>query len=365
MKNQRIGVIERYQEFLPVTQKTLEMIISLNEGNTPLILAEALPKKLGIRGRIYYKFEGQNPTGSFKDRGMTFAVTKVIEEGGQAIICASTGNTAASAAAFAARAKLACFVIIPQGKIAKGKLLQAFRHGAKVIQIKGNFDQALSLVREICSKYPIKLVNSINPYRIEGQKTAAFEICDDLGDAPDFQVLPVGNAGNITAYWQGYKEYFEAGKITHKPKMLGFQAAGAAPIVKGKPIKNPKTIATAINIGNPASWKKAIKARDESGGVIESVTDREILAAYQFLAEEEGVFCEAASAATVAGVIKLTKKGYFDKNKRNVLVLTLTGHGLKDPDLATSFADDIIVVEPQLESVLGAMEFESRRLVHR
>lgn len=358
MKNQRIGIIERYQEFLPVTQKTLASIVSLNEGNTPLILAEALPKKFGIRARIYYKFEGQNPTGSFKDRGMTLAVTKVVEEKGQTIICASTGNTAASAAAFAARANLTCFVVIPQGKIAKGKLLQAFRHGAKVIQIKGNFDQALGLVCEMCKKYPIHLVNSLNPYRIEGQKTAAFEICDDLGDAPDYQVLPVGNAGNITAYWQGYKEYFEAGKITHKPKILGFQAAGAAPIVKGKPIKNPKTIATAISIGNPASWKKAELARDESGGLIESVTDKEIIAAYRFLAEKEGIFCEAASAVTVAGVIKLAKRGYFDKNKKNVLVLTLTGHGLKDPDLATSFADDIIVVEPQLESVLGAMKLK-------
>lgn len=358
MKNQRIGVIERYQEFLPVTQKTLKLIVSLNEGSTPLILSEALTRELGIRGRIYYKFEGQNPTGSFKDRGMTLAVTKVVEEGGRTIICASTGNTAASAAAFAARANLACLVVIPEKKIAKGKLLQSFRHGAKVIQIRGNFDEALRLVQEICAKYPIHLVNSLNPYRIEGQKTAAFEICDVLGDAPHYQVLPVGNAGNITAYWQGYKEYFEAGKITHKPKILGFQAAGAAPIVKGKPIDNPQTIATAICIGNPASWKKAEAARDESRGLIESVTDEEIMVAYRFLAEREGIFCEAASAATVAGVVKLTKRGYFAKAKNIILVLTLTGHGLKDPDLATSFADDIIVVDPEVKSVLGAMKLK-------
>src|SRR3989338_6134058 len=303
----KIGIIERYQEFLPVTDKT--PIISLNEGNTPLILAEQLPAELGLKDiKIYFKFEGLNPTGSFKDRGMTMAVSKALEDGAKSIMCASTGNTSASAAAYASRCNMKCFVLIPEGKIAKGKLLQAFRYGAKVIIVKGNFDTALELVKEITAKYPIQIVNSVNPFRIEGQKTAAFEICDDLGDAPEYHAIPVGNAGNITAYWRGYKEYKKAGKSEILPQMLGFQAAGAAPIVEGHPIEKPETIATAIRIGNPASWKSAIQARDESGGLIDMVTDEEITRAYRFLAERAGVFSEPASAAAVAGGVKLAKK---------------------------------------------------------
>ncbi|HLD50499.1 MAG TPA: threonine synthase, partial [bacterium] len=283
----KIGIIERYQEFLPVTENT--PIISLNEGNTPLILAEALPKELGLKKVcIYYKFEGLNPTGSFKDRGMTMAISKAVEEGSKAVMCASTGNTSASAAAYASRCGLKCYVLIPEGKIAKGKLLQAYRYGAKTIMIKGNFDQALELVKQITKDGRITLVNSINPFRIEGQKTAAFEIVDDLGDAPEYHAIPVGNAGNITAYWKGYQEYQKAGKSTVLPKMLGFQAAGAAPIVLGHPVEKPETIATAIRIGNPASWQGALRAREESGGLIEAVTDEEISWAYRFIAEREG-----------------------------------------------------------------------------
>ena len=352
-RGQIVGVIERYQEFLPVTDKTIDCIVSLNEGNTPLILSEELPKHLGLNLRVYYKFEGLNPTGSFKDRGMTLAVTKALEEGRKAVMCASTGNTSASAAAYAARARLKCFVLVPEGNIAKGKLSQAFRHGAMVIMVKGNFDDALELVKEITEKYPIQLVNSLNPYRIEGQKTASFEICDALGDAPDYHMIPVGNAGNITAYWQGYKEYHKAGKTSQLPKMLGFQAAGAAPIVHGHPIKEPETVATAIRIGNPASWKKAEEARDESGGLIDMVTDDEIINAYRFLAEHEGIFCEPASGASVAGLMKLVQKGFFKDGA--TIVCTLTGHGLKDPDLALSFPDDIISVEPKIDKIIKIM----------
>jgi len=348
----KVGVIERYQEYLPVTDAT--PIISLNEGNTPLILAEALPKKLGLSSiKMYYKFEGLNPTGSFKDRGMTLAISKAVEEGSTAVICASTGNTSASAAAFASRCKLKCYVLIPEGKIAKGKLIQAYRYGAKVIMIRGNFDESLRLVKEISKLDRVTLVNSINPYRIEGQKTAAFEIVDDLGDAPEYHVIPVGNAGNITAYWRGYKEYQRAGKSETLPQMLGFQAEGSAPIVKGKPVTNPETIATAIRIGNPASWEGAVKARDESGGLIEAVTDQEITDAYRFIAEQEGVFAEPASAAAVAGVIKLARRNYFKENTR--IVLTLTGSGLKDPDFALSFKDDVETVNPTLEAVRKVM----------
>ena len=344
----RIGVIERYQEFMPITDKT--PIISLNEGNTPLILAEALPVFLKLKNiRIYYKFEGLNPTGSFKDRGMTMAISKALEDGATAVMCASTGNTSASAAAYASRCGLKCFVLIPEGKIAKGKLIQAYRYGARTIMIKGNFDQALELVKEMTQDGKITLVNSINPYRIEGQKTAAFEIVDDLGDAPEYHAIPVGNAGNITAYWKGYKEYKKAGKSTTLPKMLGFQAAGASPIVQGKRVENPETLATAIRIGNPASWKPALAARDESGGLIDSVTDQEITWAYQFIAQHEGVFAEPASAAAVAGVVKLAKKNYFEEGTR--IVVTLTGSGLKDPDFALSFDDKIEVAEPTNESV--------------
>lgn len=349
----RVGIVERYQEFLPVTEKTIASIVSLNEGDTPLILSESLSEHIGVPMRIYYKFEGLNPTGSFKDRGMTFAVTKAVEEGQKAVICASTGNTSAAAAAYAARAKLRCFVLIPEGKIAKGKLSQAFRHGAQVIMIRGNFDQALEIVKKISDDYPIQLVNSLNPYRIEGQKTASFEIIDVLGDAPDYHFIPVGNAGNITAYWRGYNEYKEAGKSSQLPKMMGFQAAGSAPIVLGKPVSHPETLATAIRIGNPASWQQAEAARDESGGLIDMVTDDEIVEAYKFMAENDGVFCEPASAASVAGVMKMAKEGKLTEN--SVAVCTLTGHGLKDPDLALSFDDDIISVDPDIDQILKIM----------
>lgn len=349
----KIGIIERYQEFLPITEKT--PIISLNEGNTPLILAESLPGELGLKNiRIYYKFEGLNPTGSFKDRGMTMAISKAVEHGAKAVICASTGNTSASAAAYASRCGLKCFVLIPEGKIAKGKLIQAYRYGAKTIMVKGNFDEALKLVQEISSDGKITLVNSVNPFRIEGQKTAAFEIVDDLGDAPEYHAIPVGNAGNITAYWKGYNEYKKAGRSETLPKMLGFQAAGSAPIVEGKAVANPETIATAIRIGNPASWKGATTARDDSGGLIEAVTDEEICKAYRFIAEREGVFAEPASAAAVAGVIKLAKRNYFVPNTR--IVITLTGAGLKDPDFALSFDDKIDCVEPRIEKVREVIE---------
>jgi len=350
----KIGVIERYQEFLPVSERT--PIISLNEGNTPLILAESLPKTLGFKNiRIYFKFEGLNPTGSFKDRGMTMAISKALESGSKAVMCASTGNTSASAAAYASRCKLKCFVLVPEGNIAKGKLLQAYRYGAKVIMVKGNFDEALNLVKEITKSHPITLVNSINPFRIEGQKTAAFEICDDLGDAPTYHAIPVGNAGNITAYWKGYKEYKAANRSETLPMMLGFQAAGAAPIVLGRPVEKPETIATAIRIGNPASWKGAVQARDESGGLIDSVTDEEISWAYRFIAESEGVFAEPASAASVAGVVKLAKKKYFKDVEETRIVCTLTGSGLKDPDYGLSFDDRPQLVEPRMEAVMKAI----------
>ena len=341
-RTKKIGVIERYQEFLPAIDP--KCIISLNEGNTPLILAESLPKYLHISDiKIYFKFEGLNPTGSFKDRGMTMAISKAFEKKATAVICASTGNTSASAGAYASRCGLKCFVLIPQGKVAKGKLLQAYRYGAKVMMVKGNFDQALKLVKELADTTDVILVNSINPYRIEGQKTAAFEVVDDLGDAPTYHVLPVGNAGNITAYWKGYKEYRVHKKSSILPKMIGIQAAGAAPLVIGKPIKNPETDATAIRIGNPANWNEAIKARDESNGLIDSVTDREIKFAYQYISENEGIFAEPASAAAVAGVIKLAKAGYFKKNTK--VVVTLTGSGLKDLDYAMNFPDELITVE--------------------
>lgn len=349
----KIGIIERYQEFLPVTDQT--PIISLNEGNTPLILAEALPIYLKLDNvRIYYKFEGLNPTGSFKDRGMTMAISKAVEAKSRAVMCASTGNTSASAAAYASRCGLKCFVLIPEGKIAKGKLIQAYRYGAKTIMIRGNFDQALELVKTITERSEITLVNSVNPFRIEGQKSGAFEIVDDLGDAPEYHAIPVGNAGNISAYWKGYNEYKRAGKSDILPKMLGFQAAGSAPIVQGKPVEHPETIATAIRIGNPASWKTAVAARDESGGLIDAVTDEEIGWAYRFIAEREGVFAEPASAAAVAGVIKLAQKGYFEKNTR--VVITLTGSGLKDPDYAMSFDDKIDVIDPTFEDVMKVVK---------
>ncbi len=348
----RVGVIERYRKFLPVSEKT--PVISINEGSTPLIESVALADELKLAGvSIYFKFEGLNPTGSFKDRGMTMAVSKALEEGARSVMCASTGNTSASAAAYATRAGMKCFVLIPEGKIAKGKLLQAFRYGAKVVMIKGNFDQALGLVREITREHPVQIVNSVNPYRIEGQKTAAFEICEDLGDAPAYHAIPVGNAGNITAYWKGYKEYRKAGHSRTLPKMIGFQAAGAAPIVHNRIFEHPETIATAIRIGNPASWQGAVAARDESGGVIEAVTDEEITWAYHFIAEREGVFAEPASAASVAGVKKLAERGVFKEGDK--IVCTLTGYGLKDPDFAMGFRDEIVSVEPKMDKVLQAI----------
>ncbi|MCX5678267.1 MAG: threonine synthase [Candidatus Omnitrophica bacterium] len=343
------GLIEKYGKFLPVTEKT--PVVSLNEGNTPLVCASRISSLIGEGIEVYLKYEGLNPTGSFKDRGMTMAISKALEEGSKVVICASTGNTSASAAAYSARAGLKSIVLIPDGNIALGKLSQALIHGAKVIAIKGNFDDALELVKEISGKYPITLVNSLNPYRIEGQKTGAFEICDSLGDAPEFHAIPVGNAGNITAYWKGYKEYKAAGISSKLPKMLGFQAEGAAPIVLGHPVKEPHTIATAIKIGNPASWKQAVAARDESGGLIDMVSDEEILAAYKLLASREGVFVEPASAASVAGILKLAKKGFF-KGQKARIVCILTGHGLKDPDRAIASVARPITLEPKVELIL-------------
>lgn len=323
------GLINKYRDYLPVSDTT--PVVTLCEGNTPLIKADNIAKYLGLDScEIYLKYEGSNPTGSFKDRGMTMAVTKAKESGSNAVICASTGNTSASAAAYSARAGLKCYVLIPDGYIALGKLSQAMMYGAEVIAISGNFDEALEAVREISDNYPITLVNSINPYRIEGQKTGAFELIDALEDAPDYHFIPVGNAGNITAYWKGYKEWFELKKCSKLPKMMGIQAEGSAAIVKGHRILHPETIATAIRIGNPASWKKAEAARDESKGTIDMVSDEKIIEAYNLLANLEGVFCEPASAASVAGLIKL--KDEIKPNSK--IVCILTGNGLKDPDCA-------------------------------
>lgn len=347
------GIIQKYRKFLPVSDKT--PVITLNEGNTPLIYAAYLSKLAGDNVEVYLKYEGLNPTGSFKDRGMTMAISKACEENATAVMCASTGNTSASAAAYAARAGIKCIVLIPSGAIALGKLSQALIHGAKVLAIKGNFDTALELVKEVTKQYPIVLVNSLNPYRIEGQKTGSFEICDHLGDAPDFQIMPVGNAGNITAYWKGYQEYKTAGSSTTLPVMLGFQAEGAAPIVRGKPIKDPETIATAIRIGNPASWKSAEEARDESGGLIDMVSDKQILEAYKILAEKEGVFAEPASAASIAGLLKLINQQYFKKVKLNHkcrIVCILTGHGLKDPERAIKTIKPPKVTRADLKSII-------------
>jgi len=353
------GVIEAYREFLPVSERT--PIITLREGDTPLLPAPALQERIGLSIPLHLKYEGANPTGSFKDRGMTMAVSKAVEEGRRAVMCASTGNTAASAAAYAARAGIACIVVLPIKYIAMGKLAQSVMHGAKVVAIEGNFDDAFRIVVEITSHHPVQLVNSINPYRIEGQKSGAFEICDRLGDAPTYHAIPVGNAGNITAYWKGYKEYQAAGRSRRLPKMLGFQAEGAAPIVRGEPVADPQTIATAIKIGNPASWKSAVAARDESGGLIGAVTDDEILEAYKMLASIEGVFCEPASAASVAGVAKLVREGYFVREmqagipKDASVVCILTGHGLKDPDCAIAVAEEPISVEANTEAVVEVL----------
>ena len=318
------GLIEEYRAFLPVSAST--PVVTLLEGATPLLPAARLSERVGAE--VWLKVEGANPTGSFKDRGMTLAITKAVEDGAKAVVCASTGNTSASAAAYAARAGLTCAVLIPDGYIALGKLTQALVHGARVVQILGNFDRALDIVRELGEHAPLTIVNSVNPFRIEGQKTGAFEIVDVLGDAPDVHCIPVGNAGNITAYWRGYLEYRAAGHATRLPRMMGFQAAGAAPIVEGHPIEEPDTIATAIRIGNPASWYGATAAASESGGSISAVTDEEILAAYRFLAAEESVYCEPASAASVAGLLKVGAAA------GSTVVCVLTGNGLKDPDTA-------------------------------
>lgn len=352
------GIIERYRPYLPVTDKT--PVVTLREGNTPLIPAKNLAKALGVDQtyEIYLKYEGMNPTGSFKDRGMTMAISKAVEEGSKAVMCASTGNTSAAAAAYAAQARLQCVVLIPNGNIALGKLSQALMHGAKVIQVDGNFDDALTLVKEMTAKYPITLVNSLNPYRLEGQKTAAFEIVDDLGDAPDYQFMPVGNAGNITAYWKGYKEFCDRGKCINLPKMMGFQAAGAAPLVSGKPVKSPETIATAIRIGNPASWEQAVRAKTESAGAIDSVTDDEIIEAYKMLAELEGVFCEPASAASVAGLKKYLTAGKLEKRIVKLrIVCILTGHGLKDPERAIRVIDKPATIDPTLDALKKVLNF--------
>jgi threonine synthase len=339
------GVIEAYRGHLPVGART--PVVTLLEGGTPLLPAPRLSERVGAT--VWLKLEGLNPTGSFKDRGMTVAISKAAEEGAKAVVCASTGNTSASAAAYAVRGGLTCAVLIPEGHIALGKLAQALVHGAKVLQVRGNFDEALAIVRRLGEKAPVTVVNSVNPYRIEGQKTGAFEIVDVLGDAPDVHCIPVGNAGNITAYWRGYLEYREAGRSTRLPRMLGFQAAGAAPIVEGRPIEHPDTVATAIRIGNPASWYGATAAASESGGSIAAVTDGEILAAYRFLASEESVFCEAASAAAVAGMLKA------EVPRGSTVVCVLTGHGLKDPDLAISQITVPTPVEADYGAVLDAL----------
>ena len=351
------GVIRYYWDLLPV--KKQESVVTLLEGNTPLVRCGNLERAINPDVRLYLKLEGLNPTCSFKDRGMTVAISKAVEEGSRAVICASTGNTSASAAAYAARAGLQAYVLIPQGSVSLGKLSQAMIHGARVIEVEGNFDSALGLVKEAARHFPITLVNSLNPHRIEGQKTAAFEICDSLGKAPDYHFLPVGNAGNITAYWKGYNEYLEIGLTTSLPQMMGFQAAGAAPIVLGKIVEDPRTIASAIRIGNPASWKSALAARDESKGAIEMVSDEEIIAAYKLLAGSEGILAEPASAISVAGVIRKQKERVFRKG--DVVVCTLTGHGLKDPDTAIRHSTQPTRIAPKLELLEALFNEEEKK----
>ncbi|MBC7476300.1 MAG: threonine synthase [Candidatus Sericytochromatia bacterium] len=346
------GIINEYRQYMPVSDST--PVISLCEGNTPLIYSCNLSEITGFK--VYLKYEGLNPTGSFKDRGMTMAITKAVESGAKSVICASTGNTSASMAAYSARAGIKSYVLIPDGYVALGKLAQATIHGAQVIKIKGNFDKALEMVIDISSKYPIALVNSVNPFRIEGQKSGAFEVCGQLGQSPDALVIPVGNAGNITAYWKGFKEFKNADKISYLPKMIGFQAEGSAPIVRGHKVDNPDTIATAIRIGNPASWKFATQALQESNGYINMVSDEEILKAYNVLTKKDGVFCEPASAASVAGLLK-----YHDKlnlKKGSVVVCVLTGHGLKDPNIAISQSSEIDeAIEPTLDNIVEKINF--------
>jgi threonine synthase len=344
------GVLFKYKEFLPVTDKT--PLFTLGEGDTPLVRCQALEKELSV-GQLYFKLEGCNPTGSFKDRGMVVAVAKAIEAGSKALMCASTGNTSASAAAYAAARGLECIIVIPRGKIALGKMAQAIIYHAKIVAIDGNFDQALKIVRALTDKHPIALVNSLNPNRIEGQKTAAFEIIDVLGEAPNYLFIPVGNAGNITAYWKGFKEYHEAGKSKIKPKMIGFQAEGAAPIVRGHAIERPETVASAIRIGNPASWKKAEAARDESGGIISMVSDAEILSAQKLMATRAGIFGEPASAAPLAGLLKRRRQGMnFSQNR---VVCVVTGTGLKDTETALKGADPFLELPADLDEVEKAL----------
>ncbi|HLP88467.1 MAG TPA: threonine synthase [Nostocaceae cyanobacterium] len=346
------GLIEAYREFLPVSATT--PIVTLLEGNTPLIPVPAIAERVGRQVKVYVKYDGLNPTGSFKDRGMTMAITKAKEAGAQAVICASTGNTSAAAAAYARRGGMKAFVLIPDGYVAVGKLAQALLYGAEVLAIQGNFDRALEIVREMAEHYPITLVNSVNPYRLQGQKTGAFEVVDALGDAPDWLCIPVGNAGNITAYWMGFCEYHQIGKCDRLPKMMGFQAAGAAPLVNGQPVKSPETIATAIRIGNPASWDKAVAAKSASQGSFNAVTDEEILDAYRLLASSEGIFCEPASAASVAGLLKVKD----EVPTGATVVCVLTGNGLKDPDTAikhsqSQFKQGIAAEIPAVAKAMG------------
>jgi len=343
------GVIEEYRHRLPVSAKT--PVITLGEGGTPLVYACVLSEMLG--NEVWLKVEGANPTGSFKDRGMTMAMSKAAEDGARAVICASTGNTSASAAAYATKAGMTPVVLVPQGKIAMGKLAQAIAHGATLLQVEGNFDDCLNLARELSDNYPVALVNSVNPFRIDGQKTASFEVVDYLGNAPDLHVLPVGNAGNITAYWKGYQEYYKDGIAKQLPQMWGFQAAGSAPIVLGEIVKNPETIATAIRIGNPASWAQAIEARDSSGGLIDSVTDEEILSAYRLVASKEGVFVEPSSAAGIAGLIKKHAQGQLPKGKK--IVITVTGNGLKDAATILEGAPSPIIIPVDATAAARAM----------
>ncbi len=344
------GILETYREFLPVTDAT--PLINMGEGNTPLVKSNRLGKELGC-DELYFKLEGCNPTGSFKDRGMVVAIAKALEDGSRAVMCASTGNTSASAAAYGAYCDLPVLVLIPKGEVAMGKLAQAMAYGARILMINGNFDSALALARAYTCKHSVTLVNSVNPHRLEGQKTGAFEIIESLGDAPDYLFIPVGNAGNITAYWRGFLEYQRAGRSLRLPKMMGFQAEGAAPIVRGAPVANPQTIASAIRIGNPASWQGAVDARDSSGGTIDMVSDDEILDAYRMIASKEGIFCEPASAASFAGLVKMCRQGLNLEGQRVVCIFT--GNGLKDPDLAVrSVVSQTTEIEPTLEAVEAA-----------
>ncbi|HIC50855.1 MAG: threonine synthase [Candidatus Thalassarchaeum betae] len=346
------GVIRRYRSFLPVSDDT--PVVSLNEGGTPLIETPEIVSALGGDFQLFVKYEGLNPTASFKDRGMTLAVSKAVERGARIVVCASTGNTSASAAAYAARAGMRCLVLIPEGKIAFGKMAQALIHGALTLEVRGNFDDALEIVRELGKRDDIEVVNSINPYRIQGQKTASFEVCDSLGEAPDMHFLPVGNAGNITAYWMGYKEYRDAGNCSKLPRMMGWQAEGAAPIVRGTPIESPETVASAIRIGNPSSWEHAVNAASESSGAIDMVSDEEILDAQRMLARTAGIFVEPASAAGIAGIVKCHTGGGIPNG--STVVVTVTGHGLKDPDVAVENSRaESIIVDADMDSVLVAI----------